>query len=118
MNELSKREEICEIKISDYIAENYKSKQLFFTMNHPTLALYYELITRILQYLGNNEIEFEGEILEQDGTETPIYPSVKKVLELEFEKSKYNFNAIIGEGPFSAREWMKFYIKKCFLKEK
>lgn len=49
---LKKREEKWDIKISDFIMENYKDKKLFSDVNHPTPYLMKEICDRLGRYLG------------------------------------------------------------------
>lgn len=77
----------CEwdIKISDYIFENYRKEKLFCDCNHITAKLAREIANRVLKYLG-----FRSEIIltpvGMDGLETFIYPDVKKAMGLEFDE--------------------------------
>lgn len=49
--ELKKREKLVDINICDFIEDNYKKSQLFFTMNHPCKKLLVEYSSRILTHL-------------------------------------------------------------------
>lgn len=48
LSDLQIRESHCDVIISDLIQENYKSKKLFFTFNHPTIWLLEKIAERIL----------------------------------------------------------------------
>lgn len=50
--ELQKREESCNIKISDYIEKHYRFRRLFYTFNHPKMCIIDELAHRIAQKVG------------------------------------------------------------------
>lgn len=50
LNELKEREEVLDIKISDFIEKNWKTKRLFFTFNHPTTLLLLTLVKRIMKH--------------------------------------------------------------------
>jgi hypothetical protein len=50
--ELNKREKFVDVKICDFINDNYLSKRLFFTFNHPTLELLVEYAQRIIKFLS------------------------------------------------------------------
>ncbi len=110
IKQLRDREVMCDIKISDYIENRYKSVQLFHTINHPTLELYYEFVNRLLKKLGILNACFKGEVLPQNGTEIPIYPSIEKYL--EFRQEKMNFNSLIGEdlSGLTKQQWFEKYI--------
>lgn len=51
--ELQNREKSCDISISNFIAENYKTKRLFWTINHPTNALIFEISKQMVKILEN-----------------------------------------------------------------
>jgi hypothetical protein len=46
--ELRRREEPCDVGISDFIEENWMARRLFFTFNHPAEELLIELVRRTL----------------------------------------------------------------------
>jgi hypothetical protein len=48
LSEMEKREAHLEIKLSQYIQNNYKKTKLFITHNHPEPVLFYELIRKII----------------------------------------------------------------------
>lgn len=50
--ELRKREENCNIKISDYIEKNYRHQRLFDTFNHPNKCVIDELANRIAEKIN------------------------------------------------------------------
>lgn len=93
---LGKREQEWDIKISDYILENYKKERLFCDINHITSKMAREIAIRILEYMGYQEkILLELPIM--DDMETVIYRDVKEALELEFEDDiirKHSFGAV------------------------
>lgn len=76
-----------DVKISDYIRDNFRNKCLFHTMNHPTNDLLYELARRILKIL-NMDTDFNLDIKELlGGSEFGIYPSTINKLGLKFAPS-------------------------------
>ncbi len=88
LQELRSREQILDIKISDYIEKEQSSKQLFFTFNHPSKHLLEKLAYRI----GNH---FNLEAKSDDSTalvdeplgrlQAPLHPFTKRQLALQFE---------------------------------
>lgn len=91
-----KREEDWDIKISDYIFENYKKERMFCDINHITSRTARKIALRILKYLG-----FKGEIFLElpmmDDMETIIYKDVREALCLDFEDHtlrKYSFGSV------------------------
>ena len=51
---LKKKEEICDIKISEFIEKNIIKHKLFFTQNHPTTCVFIHCVNQILSILGYN----------------------------------------------------------------
>ncbi len=119
LNNLREREKCCDIIISDFIEKNYKKTYLFYTVDHPTNALYIEMVKRILKYIGFENVQVNMDnIYPHNGIEIPIYPSVFKNLGLQFEKSKYNFNLLLDEAECSIQDWMRVYVKWLFTERK
>ena len=51
---LREKEEICDVKVSQFIKDNISKKRLFFTQNHPTTCVFIHCANQILSIL--NEI--------------------------------------------------------------
>lgn len=51
IDESRRREKTLDIKLTDYIIDNYQNSQLFITHNHTTKTLYKELIKQILEII-------------------------------------------------------------------
>ena len=51
LNESKLREKVLDIKLTDYIINNYQSSQLFVTYAHPTKTLYIELVRQLLEII-------------------------------------------------------------------
>lgn len=94
---------IVDIKISDYIVENYRSQYLFHTYNHPTNILLFELTRRILNKLAINIIDLSytgAELLGDNSIPPPISVYLKMGMEFKYPSiiinKKYHstFNAM------------------------
>ncbi|MBQ6463054.1 MAG: hypothetical protein IJJ59_07005 [Pseudobutyrivibrio sp.] len=79
------REKDWDIKICDYIINNYKCKQLFYDPYHPTEVLICEIGRRLLEKINISSTNIILEPILND-TELFIYESVKKVLGLEYSQ--------------------------------
>lgn len=114
LNELKKREEKVfendfgvDIKIADYIENNYKNKLLFHTYNHPTNDLLYELVRRLLNvinipYVSNNEVQN----VEYLGIYSlPPPPSVYIKMGMTFNYPKF----VIRSKKYETKEAMTFF---------
>ena len=84
---LREREKDCAVKISDYLEEHYKERQLMFRINHPTNECIFELVCRILKALGYEAvtIDHDNELVTEMliGQDTPIYPCVRAAIGLD-----------------------------------
>ena len=87
-DELEKREWICDLKISDFIYDNYKRNHLFVSPEHPTPTVTLELTQRILKFIGISDMTFNEmdklmipipELMQA----LPIYSKVQTVLGLK-----------------------------------
>lgn len=99
--ELSRREAVLNIKVSDFIKKNYQHYYLFYTVNHPTDIMGIYVVNQILKALDLPLLDRETYIKDSttgilDEEQTPIYPSVIKKLSLTF----INENAVYKHGKF------------------
>jgi FkbM family methyltransferase len=51
---LKKKEELCDVKVSEFIEKNIRKHKLFFTQNHPTTCVFIHCVNQILSILGHN----------------------------------------------------------------
>lgn len=63
--ELARRDVDLDVKISDFVAERYKERRLFNTMNHPTAYTLVEIASRILTHLGIKHYDIR-EVMQDD----------------------------------------------------
>lgn len=115
INKLMEREKKCDIEISDYILQNYKTKQLFYEPKHPANVLIIEKGRRILNLL---KIEIDESIPVKnvlDGGELFIYGCVKRALGITFKQKyvkKVNYLRYTLKGrPMDLEEYIENYIK-------
>lgn len=114
---LVQRQKGCDIKIVDYIEQNYTKERLFNDLYRPTNFLLKEFARRILKYLNIYNDEFESLEIKQDLStfKTPIYPSVAKHLKLEYKSDtgRVPYGELYGKE-LSFNEYIKQYIKYCY----
>ena len=84
IEKIKKREQQCDIKISDFILENYKNKQLFYDPQHPTEVVICEIGKRVLRCLGINDIPEVYVEPTLNDTELFIYECVRQALGLNY----------------------------------
>ena len=109
---LQMREEYTDIKISDYIKEHFREKQLFFSPNHPNNELLLECSTRILDFLGmDNTIKTEAidSFMSLMSEDVVIYPSVIKKTGLKTFYKSFFPNRYIENLAYSAKEYYQLY---------
>lgn len=78
---MRKRESMCEIKLADFIQENFRTMRLFNTVNHPSDLLLSEVHRLFMTWIGENSPFEKGSL---DQIKSPIYPCVKLHLKLSF----------------------------------
>jgi hypothetical protein len=83
----SDREKYCNIKIVDYILDNYITHKLFWDYGHPTNYVINEMVVRLL-----HEMNLEDKVLctedEMNTHEEFVYPCVAKALGLKWKQEK------------------------------
>lgn len=79
INILLKKEEMCDIKVAEFIRKNIKKHKLFLTQNHPTTCIYIHCVNQILSILGYNHKYNEFE-----------YPENVCNLPLEWPQTSYD----------------------------
>lgn len=52
LNEMRKREQDCEVRLSDFIERNYQKTMTFISLNHPTYPVFAEIGRQICKTLG------------------------------------------------------------------
>jgi Polysaccharide biosynthesis enzyme WcbI len=103
------KEEGVDIKISDYILENYREKQLFLTPDHPTVELYKFVVPHIASALGISlDPSFASSRVEiQEGIRTPILPGVADALGLAFHAADWGNDEFLGDCYYSLRDYAR-----------
>ncbi len=103
INELKRREQKLDCKISTFIEQNYQKHRLFWTINHPTNIVLRHISEQILQLLGIKKHWYNFSGLAKrvkkecvDIYKTPIINSVKGELNLLFydKNIKYDIDFI------------------------
>lgn len=106
------REKSWNIKIYDFIIDNYQKEKLFYDEGHPTNIIMKKISIDILNELGIQEENIYTNI-KMDDHENPVYPVVKHVLNLAWEERN------IRESPAAKKmcDQMNFdeYIKEYLL---
>ena len=112
LSKIEAREKQCDIRISDFIRNNYKEVQLWNDPGHPKKELIIEMGKRILIELGVEECNKVPVEIDEDGGELPIYESVRAALKLSFEQKylrNYRRNFTMYDRPINKREYVEQY---------
>lgn len=112
-------EKFSNIKISDFIQENYDKARLFLNESHISNILLIELSKRILIYLkipfGNLEEVVTALPPLLYTTEVPVYPSIIHHLKLNIYKGEpvYKLFTYQGMRSITFKEYVTLYIEYC-----
>lgn len=86
-----------DIKCYDFIKNNYNKNLLFYSRSYPTYILFHYITERILKMININDVIKPIWSSYASHTLEPIYPNVKKYLELEFDIPQFNFRCNLLE---------------------
>lgn len=88
---------ISDIKCYDFIKNNYDKKFLFYSRSYPTYILFHYMAEEILRILNIYDEIQPQYTLYAIHTLEPIYPNVKKYLDLQFNQKSFNFKCNLIE---------------------
>lgn len=92
---LKSKEEVCDVKISDFIINNYKKYNLFTMPNHPTKYVFKEMTKQILKIINNNFDENYINMIDDDYCLSPI-----KIPFSTYDLKHHNFNFDVGSNDY------------------
>ncbi len=111
------QDRLSEVKITDYIEENYNKKRLFYDRGHFGEDVLKVYLTRLLKSLGEPEQRQEIDALDLKKyfniNEAPIYPSTAQILNLEFanDGSLLQMYLVDGARMVTFTEYMEWMIE-------
>lgn len=113
IKKLYQREQNWDIKITDYIVENYRTTSMFVDCCHPSQELMLEICRRVAGVLGIEDIHEEDTSIVL-GIEAFVWPSIRKHLGILWEKKtvrKYCSNSVYGSiDTLDIEEYIREYI--------
>lgn len=113
IEKVRRREQDWDIKISDFILENYKSNQLFFDPNHPTTVLLKEIAKKLLERLCGTIADDElgqMKVSRLDAFEMPVCPSVREAFDMQYETKEYRRSGSkLRAGKMDLKEYILEY---------
>ena len=104
----------CDVKLSEFVWENWRRTRLFWTIYHPTNELVGYLLKALLARTFGDDVP-EQELIaslrtnELDESMTPIHPSVARHLRLEWFSAGQLYNS--SEGPWTWEQWVRAYVR-------
>lgn len=108
------READWDIKVLDYIINNYQTTQLFYDPNHPTNELLIYITMELLRHMG---IKFDETIIKNadveklDSYEMPILPSVKEYFCMTFDCNELRCTGRkVQLGKMYQRDYIRQYL--------
>lgn len=114
MEKLKLREVQWDVKISDFIMENYQKEKLFFDDSHPTPVLMEEICRRLGRQIGLEDRFHKKYNLILHNREMFVYPFVKDALSLQWEEQYIRQGVILwdklSQTCFDMQEYVRQYI--------
>lgn len=112
--DFQKREADCDVKMYDFIKDNYSKRRCFHSFNHPCRFVVQELSRRVLTYLNMNLDMLEEDSLDALAKmfyqEQPIYPSVLSYFNFNYYNYKYFPNRFVLDNNFSFNDYIELYV--------
>ena len=101
----------ADIRVTNFIRQNFRKKRLFHTMNHPTLSLFEEEARQILTLSDiEGNVNINGLSDPMNFFQLPIYQATQKNLNLEFNcPAVYRRNNITYTPQEEYNQMSKFY---------
>ncbi len=78
----------CDIKVYDFVKNNYKNDLLYRSSEHPTSIIIKEICNQIINFLNINDKKFLSDKVTNVTIDMPIYPSVLKYLGISKDNVK------------------------------
>ena len=120
-SDMRAREKVCDIKMADYIEENYNKRVLFYSCNHPANELLKLSAMKILRFIGlyteDEQIKFryenslDSKPMLKSVTET-IYPAVLHSLGMNDIEDTLSYSVLFGEF-CNFDDYVKNYLSFC-----
>lgn len=119
---LQENEKNCDIKIADYIRENYKRELLYYSWSHLATKVLVEFAKRICEVFKITDIDFEkyyyDDFFRMDYSgEELVYPSVCQVLDKGVAIERKIRPGDFYKDKLSSEEYIKEYIY-CYQRKK
>ena len=98
-----------DIKVADYIVDNFRSSRLFLISDHAGLALYLHLIDQIVDLLGLQTVSAWPSCEPQWQFRTPIMPRVARRLGLTFQDTQWADYQVLPDTSWDLQTYLALY---------
>lgn len=102
-----------DIKLSDFIEDNYRHIKLFNTFNHPNKDIFRYTAESIMREIGIENYSINpNDASNLDNISAPVHKSTYKNLKLDFQENFNNYNTLKEQGKSQKEvvsEFFKFY---------
>jgi hypothetical protein len=108
------REKEWDIKVSSFVSENIRERQLFYDPSHPTEILIEYIVRELFELLG---LQFSESMLVGttilDTYEMPIYASVRKAMKFNYKQCymKKNSSVTLSGVLMDTEEYVRQYLE-------
>lgn len=74
--QMKTREQICQVKVADYVSDNYTTTKLFDTHNHPTKVIFLQYLRQLIR-LGilDGQVKIDEDQMEETNLPRPFCPT-------------------------------------------
>lgn len=111
-------EKNIDIKVGDYIRENYHTTMLYQNFTHPNKCIIWEYIRRLFNKIGISvpelsQLEEEAPKHVHQGGDVPIYPGVAKYMNLDFVNENTKYEIVTGRESvyMTFTEYIEHYVE-------
>ena len=113
INKVEKREMEWDIKVRDWLIDNYQNVQLFYDANHPTGAVVRVIVSEVLRILGiEEEYVIDYYPSEMDANEIPIYGEIAEGLGLKYSNNLMRIHSrkSMYDAPLTIYDYVEQYV--------
>lgn len=111
LSKVRQRENEWDIKMSDFILENYKKELLFYDPNHPTPIIIRRIANGCLSILGLSDLPADSDDQGMDACQLPLCGSVMKALSMDLKEYELR---ISGKKLLNKPMFLQDYISQYY----
>ncbi len=98
----------CDVRVADFILENFRTRRMFLTPDHAGVELYKHVARQIADRLGCtlDPAFLESTVEMQAGISFPVLPAVRRALGIGFPGGEFESNLFFGTTRLSMTEYL------------